>query len=105
MTVTAAAPLKPLDEALADLDTPEAVSDRKHRALEWAKRLEGLERQQIINMAPREQLWACSSPFAMLGIGTCRLAPATMRRVSCPRQRGWPAATWTPSSSASARSC
>ena len=67
MTMTAPKPLKPLEEALADLDTPEAISDRKHRALEWAKRLVDPERSQMINTAGRLQIDACYEPLRNVG--------------------------------------
>ena len=54
--------LKPLEEVLADLDSAEAISDRRHRALEWAKRLEGVERNQMIASAGAIEIDRCYQP-------------------------------------------
>jgi hypothetical protein len=50
---TTYAPLIPLSEALAAVDSPEAVSDRRKRARAWGRKLEGIERGQMISRASR----------------------------------------------------
>ena len=69
MTMTAPkyTALQPLEEVLADLDTEEAISDRRHRALEWAKRLEGVERAQMIHAAGSLEVTACYFPHLNVG--------------------------------------
>ena len=55
--------LIPLDQAIAELDSPEAVADRKKRVREWAKRLAGDERTQMIYTASREEISAATAPL------------------------------------------
>jgi hypothetical protein len=56
--------MKPLHEALADLDSPEAVSDRNHRALEESKRLIDEERQNIFHRAGPVAVNVATVPLA-----------------------------------------
>jgi hypothetical protein len=53
----------PLDEAIAALDTTEAVADRKRRAKEMAKKLVGDERSQMISSASRDEIEKAQVPI------------------------------------------
>ena len=68
MSTTYAPPI-PLDEALAAVDSPEATSDRRKRAREWAKRLEGLERGQMIGRASQTDYEKALAPHYNPGFG------------------------------------
>ena len=57
----------PLDAALAALDTPEAVADRKVRAQKRAEKLEGLDRSKVIHSAGRGELDRALSPLLRPG--------------------------------------
>jgi hypothetical protein len=65
MTMTAERPTKliPLQQALAELDSPEAVADRKRRAKEMAKKLAGDARNGMIKTASREDLQKVLDPI------------------------------------------
>ena len=62
MTISALKPLRPLDEALADLESPEAISDRRRRALAWAIDLQGAERRQMIHRPGQLRIHECYLP-------------------------------------------
>src|ERR1035441_6231731 len=65
MTMLEERPTKliPLHQAIRELDSAEAVADRKKRAAEWAKRLEGDERNQMIGSASRDAIGAALAPL------------------------------------------
>jgi hypothetical protein len=65
MTMLEERPTKliPLQQALKELDSSEAVADRKKRAAEWGKRLAGDERNQMIGSATRDAIGAALAPL------------------------------------------
>jgi hypothetical protein len=52
----------PLSQAIAELDSPEAIANRRKRAKEWAKKVTGHDRGQLISTASREALQLALSP-------------------------------------------
>jgi hypothetical protein len=60
----------PLDEALAALDTPEAVADRRKRAQKWAEQLEGRARGQMFMYASPAEMDSIHQPFRTNFYGT-----------------------------------
>jgi len=57
----------PLDEALAAIDTPEAVADRRNRAEKMAEQLEGRDRGKVIWAAGTIELNKALSPLRFGG--------------------------------------
>ena len=64
MTMTTERPTKliPLHQALAELDSPESIADRKRRAKEMAKKLVGDARNAMIQTASRDDLQNALEP-------------------------------------------
>lgn len=52
----------PLEQAIAELDSPEAIADRRKRAKQMALKVEGDARDDLINSASREALERAFSP-------------------------------------------
>ena len=65
MTMTTERPAKliPLEQAIAGLDSAEAISDRKRRAKQLAKDLVGDARNQMIQTARRDDLQRAMAPI------------------------------------------
>jgi hypothetical protein len=55
--------LTPLDEALAAVDSPSAVADRRQRAQKWAEELEGRARGRMFEYASLAEMNSIREPF------------------------------------------
>ena len=60
----------PLDEALAAVDSPEAVADRKKRAKKWAEQLEGRARGEMIFQSGTVEVSRALEPIYRSGTST-----------------------------------